>query len=55
MPQSVQVPLITLVVRHFLGVMLLLGLVVVPLLVMSLSPWIDRVPRAPRNNLSAIR
>jgi hypothetical protein len=43
------------VVRHFLGVMLLLGLVVVPLLVMSLSPWIDRVPRAPRTNLSAIR
>ena len=55
LPQSVQVPIITLVVRHFLGVMLLLGLVVVPLLVMSLSPWIDRVPLAPRTNLSATR
>ena len=55
LPQNAQVPIITLVVRHFLGVMLLLGLVVVPLLVMSLSPWIDRVPRAPRTNLSATR
>ena len=55
LPQNAQVPIITLVVRHFWGVTLLLGLVVVPLLVTSLSPWIDRVPRAPRTHLSATR
>ena len=55
LPQNAQVPIITMVARHFWGVTLLLGLVVVPLLVMSLSPWIDRVPRAPRTHLSATR
>ena len=54
-PQNAQVPIITLVVRHFWGVTLLLGLEVVPLFAMSLSPWIDRVPRAPRTHLSATR
>jgi len=55
LPQNAQVPIITLVVRHFWGVTLLLGLVVAPLLVMSLSPWIERVPRAPRTHLSTTR
>lgn len=55
LPQNAQVPIITLVVRHFWGVTLLFGFVVVPLLVMSLSPWIERVPRAPRTHLSTTR
>ena len=55
LPQNAQVPIITLVVRHFWGVTLLFGLMVVPLLVMSLSPWIERVPRAPRASLSSTK
>ncbi len=58
LPQSAQVPIVTLVVRHFWGVVMLLGMVVVPLLLMTLSPWIERVPRAPRSasrEMSALR
>jgi hypothetical protein len=51
LPESTPTPLLVLLERHWVGLLVLLGLILVPGLLMTLGPWAEQRPHRTQRRL----